>query len=125
MRNLRFLIAYSILYFFTSSLSAGFVCAAEEITDPDEKILKEAKVETDNASLLAYLIKKCGDENDLLRLSGLVRQLGSEKFDERKSARGKLVALGYVAVPFLQDAARIGDPETSRQAKSCLNEIAK
>jgi hypothetical protein len=106
-------------------LGASSARAYEAATDPDEKILEEAKVETDNASLLAYLRKKCGDEAALLRMSGLVRQLGSETFDERKSANRKLVALGYVAVPYLQHAAREGDPETSRQAKSCLTEIAK
>jgi HEAT repeat protein len=125
MRTFRFLIACSFLCFFAGSLSDTFAYAAEETSDPDEKILKDAKMATDNASLLAYLRNKCGDEADLLRMSGLVRQLGSEKIDERKAAHNKLVALGFVAVPFLQHAAREGDPETSRQAKSCLTEIGK
>src|SRR5262249_15891715 len=77
------------------------------------------------ARLLAFLQKKCGDEGDILRMSRLVRQLGSENFDERKTAHRKLATLGLVTVPLLQHAARTGDPETSRQAKSCLSEIAK
>jgi HEAT repeat protein len=125
MRSLQFLLVGCTVYILAAYVSANSVHAAEGATDPDEKILRDAKIESDNAGLLAFLRKKCGDEGDLLGMSGLVRQLGSEKFDERKTAHRKIAALGFVTVPLLQRAARTGDAETSRQAKSCLAEIAK
>jgi hypothetical protein len=50
--------------------------AADQTDDPDEQFLREAKLGTDNASLIAYLKKRSDHDDDLLHLDRLIRQLG-------------------------------------------------
>ena len=62
--------------------------AAETLVDPDERLVQEAKAGIDNASLLAFLRGRSGNDTDLQRLGLLVRELGSETFETRGATFG-------------------------------------
>jgi hypothetical protein len=98
--------------------------AVPEGPDPDQQVLREAKVATDGANLLAFLRSRTLDEDDAAKLEGLVRRLGDNSYEEREKASAALTGYGRLAVPFLKAGAMDGDAEIARRARACLDEIA-
>jgi hypothetical protein len=92
-------------------------------TEDDERILREAHVSTDGASLLAFLRERSATDEELQNLDHLVRRLGSERFQEREVTATKLIALGARPLPSLKKASADPDPEIAERAKSCVQEI--
>jgi HEAT repeat protein len=54
------------------------------------------------------------------RVDRLIRQLGSEDFDERQQASKDLIEMGVPALPALRRAAMSADPEVATRAKACI-----
>jgi hypothetical protein len=98
---------------------------ADDLLAADEKFLQEAKVATDGPGLLAFLRERSPTADDLARMEALIRQLGSESFEERQQASSALVKRGPPAVRLLQKALKDDDLEVSRRAARCLDEIAR
>src|SRR5262245_56814481 len=99
--------------------------AEDKVEDPDEARLRQAKVGTDNTSIVAYLRSKSATDGELLKLEKLIGQLGSGTFKQREQAEEKLVRLGLVSFSHLRIALSSGDLEIRRRAKSCLEQLAK
>jgi hypothetical protein len=88
----------------------------------DEKLLRQAGFDTDGPGLLAYFRKRTPTAEDTARMEKLVRQLGSEKFDEREAATKELHTWGETAAPALRKAAQDEDVEVSRRARELIDE---
>ena len=56
-------------------------------------------------------------------LPELIRQLGSDGFDERERASRRLVACGPQAAPLLRKATSDSDAEVARRAGDCLQQL--
>jgi HEAT repeat protein len=97
-------------------------CADSE-AGADEALVREAKLGTDGAALLAFFRDRSLTDADRERLIDLVRQLGSEDFKQREEASAALVARGPLAVPFLRQAVKSDDAEVVRRVRACLEEI--
>jgi hypothetical protein len=91
----------------------------------EERLLKEARVRFAGPALLEYLRSQTPDPARLEKARTLIRKLGDETFAVRQKATTDLVALGPVALPLLRAAARDRDPEVSRRAAQCLQEIGE
>jgi HEAT repeat protein len=98
----------------------GLLPAAEPAAGSDEKLLRDAGVNTDAAALAAFLRERLGDGNDVQRLDQLIRQLGSDDFDEREQAGRRLVGVGAAALPRLRQALKDSDPEIRARAHDCI-----
>lgn len=79
--------------------------AAGPTDDPDEQFLREAKLATDNATLIAFLKKRSDHDDDLLHLDRLIRQLGDATPAKREEASQKLAAIGHRLGPAVGTAA--------------------
>jgi hypothetical protein len=90
----------------------------------DERLLKEAGVETTDRALLEFVRKQTPTAANLKKIKDLIRQLGDEAFAVREQASKELVAFGLAAVPALQAARKNRDLEVSRGAARCLLRIA-
>lgn len=99
--------------------------AADEATDPDEELLRQNGVAADNAKLIEFLRQRSANDDDLLHLNQLVRQLGDVNGESRDQASAKLVRVGLAALPRLRDAAHSTDTEMARRAQACVEEIRK
>jgi HEAT repeat protein len=99
--------------------------AADQTDDPDEQFLREAKLSTDTASLLAFLKKRSDHDDDLLHLDRLIRQLGDATPAKREEASQKLAAIGLAALPSLREALKNPDKEIARRAGTAIQEISK
>jgi HEAT repeat protein len=97
--------------------------AAEMAQDPDERLLQEAGINIDDASLLGFLADRL--QVDPQHIGQLIRQLGDTSFQKREQAAQKLVALGSGAVLLLRQAITDPDPEIGRRAQVCLEEIPR
>lgn len=91
-----------------------------EINGVEEEILRQAKVGTDTASLIAYLAKRSQNEEDLAQVEELITQLGSKRFAARERAEKKLIGLGVAAVPYVSGLVGDDDAEVARRATKCL-----
>src|SRR5438128_162051 len=67
-----------------------------------ESVLQQARVGADTASLIAYLEQHSLSDAELLFPERLVRQLGSDQFDERENASKKLARLSGRVRPLLR-----------------------
>ncbi|MCI0464641.1 MAG: HEAT repeat domain-containing protein, partial [Gemmataceae bacterium] len=120
----RLFLGFASLLALVALLERRLGYAANDKADPDEALLREAGVGTDAASLVAFLQKQSASDADLQNLNSLIRQLGSESFEEREQAAKKLVALGGPAAYRLQPTLVDPDPEVRRRARACLSQIA-
>ncbi len=98
--------------------------AAPDEPNPDEKLLRDAKVVTDGPGLLAFLRARTLDEGDVAKLEALVRQLGDDSFEEREKASRALAAYGRLALPFLRTGAKDRDAEIARRSQDALAALA-
>lgn len=124
-RAIRSLAVWTVLSFGIHLWFSPTLHAADPVADPDEQLLRDAGIETNNAKLLAYLRERSSDDTDLLNMDRLVRQLGDTDFAKREQALSKLVRLGSVAVPSLREASKHPDAEIARRSKDCLQRIAQ
>jgi HEAT repeat protein len=92
--------------------------------DPDMEALHDAAVGTDPGGLIAYLHKCTPSDEQMRRVGGLVRRLGSRRFKEREAASTELRDAGFFACGVLRDALRDPDPEIARRARSSLGAYA-
>lgn len=78
----------------------------------------------DRAVLLqAFLSARVWTQSDLQAIEGAISKLGSEQFADREKAAEYLVGKGRIAMHTLRLAIRHSDPEVSRRAKDCLDQI--
>src|SRR5262249_36105424 len=112
------------LLFAVALLLAGSpLPAADQTDDPDEQVLKEAGLRSGTESLLEWLRQHSQNDEDLLHMDRLVRDLGSDKPEEREQATGKLIRLGVIALAQVRAAQTDHDLERARRAKLCVEEI--
>lgn len=64
-----------------------------------------------------------GDQATRMTIEALIRNLGNDVFQIREQASKKLVDLGDVALPALQDASKVDDPEIAQRAKDAVGAI--
>lgn len=103
----------------------GGLLRADEATEADEAVLKEARVPSDDRSLLVFLRSRSLTDADRRRLERLLRDLGNAAFRVRERAGRALVAFGPPALPFLRQAVNDPDREVSRRAALCIGEIER
>jgi HEAT repeat protein len=96
---------------------------AQHPESSDERLLRDARQATDDASLLDFFRKRTLDQAGQTRVQTLVRQLGDNSFRAREDACTELIRLGLVAVPFLRQAVKSPDIEVVRRAEECLRHI--
>jgi HEAT repeat protein len=93
------------------------------IESPKAVEAPERAPEPDVPALLDALKKRCGNDDHLRNLDGIIRQLGSEEFKKRAEARENLVGLGAAALPALYRARTSNDPEIRRTGEDCAARI--
>jgi hypothetical protein len=99
---------------------------AQEVTASiEEVLLQEARVGTNDESLLKYLQRLSPSDEDLLDPDRLIRQLSAPAYQQREDAQRRLIALGPVALPALQPATKNADSEVARRAKVCAERIER
>jgi hypothetical protein len=89
-----------------------------DTSEADEAVLKKAQINPEGSSLMEWL-------RSTDKIGALIRQLGDDSFEAREKATQALIALGEVAAPFLQQAAKSPDLEVARRAERCLAAIRK
>jgi hypothetical protein len=101
---------------------AGTLCSADPAPteSADEKLLREAKLPTDGAGLLAYLGKQTVPADKKGRVPGLIKQLGDDSFKVREKASAELLAIGTGALPQLRKVRQHPDPEVQDRVRDCL-----
>jgi HEAT repeat protein len=104
---------------------AGTAKGADDPTERDRRILGQAGLQTDAPSLLKYLEKQTGVDDDLVHVNDLIPRLGSKLFAERDEASKKLIGLGAAALSFLRRAQDDDDKEIARRAKTCAEAIER
>jgi hypothetical protein len=87
------------------------------------RLLKEARIETDTRTLIGLLARRSPDPEALKEAVILAKQLRDPSFEVRTRAAEQLVALGPLAVPALESAAKDHDLEASLRAELCLQRI--
>jgi hypothetical protein len=90
----------------------------------EERVLRGAEIDLTGSGLLDYLRKQASDPARMDKIRQLVGRLGDDSFALREKATRELVAMGAVAVPLLQEAAKSQDPEIARRAAHCLRKIS-
>lgn len=105
-----------------SVLSLSGLAPADEAA-VHEATLRAARVRTDDAGLLDVFRRCTVSQAERKRLEGLVRQLGSDSYDERGRATRDLVAAGRRALPLLRAALASPDAEVRRRARWCLRDV--
>jgi HEAT repeat protein len=97
----------------------------DDETDPDVRLLKAAKIGTEDDKLIDYLKKHSESDDDLLHIDRLVRQLGADDFEKREAASARLIDLGLIALPALREACKDKNDEVTRRAETCLTQVMK
>jgi len=92
--------------------------------DPDELLLKEARVGTQAEDLVAFLRKQVLADKERERIEALVRQLVEEQPRARDTAIDQLVVIGAPAASFLRQASRSTNPNVAQRAGQALTRIA-
>ncbi len=88
-----------------------------------EEILREAGVNTDGPSLLAFFRRHTITASDEAQVRRLIHAMGDENFRAREHASAQLASLGTRAVPLLRVALTNQDLEVARRAERCLESI--
>jgi HEAT repeat protein len=89
----------------------------------DERLLKDARQETSGPALLEFMRKRTLGQADRERIADLIKQLGDDSFQIREKASADLIALGPIAITYLEKATKDVDPEVVRRATDCLRQI--
>ena len=122
MRLLPFflLLGLVILGPFATSAQTGEISASEE-----EALLRRAGIGSDANSLLSFLQERARLGANPKHFEKLVRQLGSDSFEEREAASKFLAVSGREAIPGLRRAGDDSDPEMARRARACLDIVER
>lgn len=110
----------------TAAFSGLALYGAEKADDPlpgDEKILVDAGLKTDGASLVEFFLKRTLSPKEIEELRRTIRLLGHDVFAVREKASADLVSAGRSAIPFLRAALTDPDLEISRRARRCLLQV--
>ena len=99
------------------------VNGAESGNSSEERVLQEAGLQTDDASLLDFLRLRSNDGN-LNNITLLVRQLEDQAFAKRQEASGKLQALGLRALPALRRGLTTTGGEGQHRCRTCIQAIS-
>jgi hypothetical protein len=91
----------------------------------EEQALQTAARTDDAVTALDYFRKRTPPPTQREHLQALIRDLGDNDFEVRKSASTGLVASGPVAVAPLRAAARSPDAEVARRAEECLAAVRR
>ncbi len=86
----------------------------------DEKLLKDAKVGVDGPSLLDYFRRRTTPPSQQEHIIALIRQLGADSFNVRRTAAADLAALGPRALPYLRRALNDPDEEIKDRVELLL-----
>lgn len=105
--------------------SRAFAAPEQPNGAEEERILRDAGLATDNASLLKFFRSRIPSENDRAHLAALVRNLGSRSFPTRQQASRELVAAGERALPFLKAVLPGAELEVRRRAENCIQDIER
>jgi hypothetical protein len=89
----------------------------------DERLLSQAGVKTDAASVAAFLRKQTPEMATTEKIKALIAKLGHDEFDVREQATKDVAALGAPALPLLEEATKSDDPEVSRRAEYAVAQI--
>src|SRR5438128_660804 len=79
--------------------------------DEDERLLRGQGLGTDTSALLDFFRKRSLTGAERPRMAALVRQLGSNQYDEREAAARELAARGPAVRELLRGAVEDADPE--------------
>jgi HEAT repeat protein len=101
----------------------GLVWAEAKPADFDEELLKEAGISSDANDLIDFLSRRSPEEVNPARIERLIRQLGSDDFNQREAATKELLRWGPVARKALQRAVADPDPEIAKRSTDCLKKI--
>jgi hypothetical protein len=102
---------------------AGVARTAEEDLKADLAVLRAGGMSTDSKDLLAFFRKRTVSEAMRVKVAALIRQLGSDEYEERQKAQSDLVDIGAPARPQLRDALDNRDLEIRRRARWALDKI--
>jgi HEAT repeat protein len=105
------------------SLATAAEPPADETAPADERLLKDAGVAAEGPALLDFFRKRTLTAADRADLDRLIRQLGSDNFDEREAASKRLPEYGTTALPALRTAANDADAERARRAREAADRI--
>jgi hypothetical protein len=120
MRRLQFL---TVPLLALAALGAAPPVELLDDVSPEEQVLKTAGLGVDGASLLAFFRARTLTEALQKKIDEAVRNLGADSFPVREKATRDLIALGFLAIPALEQAVRGKDLEMVRRAERCLKEI--
>ena len=114
-----------LLWFGLAALLAvpGVLPGQDRPSSEDEALLQRAGFQTDGAALLEFFQKRTPSDANRAAIPPLVHKLGDPSFVVREKASSDLVALGPVAIPFLQKALQDPDLEVARRAEWCLRKV--
>ena len=91
----------------------------------DEALLKTAGIASTGEAMIDFLKNRSLADADRLKLTALIRRLGSDDFDEREAVAEEVVKMGMPAVGLLRQSERDADWEISRQSELILKRIEK
>jgi HEAT repeat protein len=115
----RFMFLGAVLLGWTAISSAG-----DDPVTQDEQILRNAEVQTDGPSLLAFFRQRTLADAERDKFAALVRQLGSKVYREREQAAQELTTRGPAVLELLREASKSGnDAELLRRAEQCAQRI--
>lgn len=106
-----------------SVVACGGLYADDAVQSREEGLFRKAGLQSDDASVLAYLAGRAIAADDVDQIDTLIRQLGNSRFALRQKAKSQLIALGPVALPALKQYLDHSDPEVARSAKECASQI--
>jgi len=101
------------------------VPAADEDVSGDEQLLKDEKIGTETADLLALLRRQVVSDVSRKQIEDLIAKLGSDQFMVRNQASQQLIAIGQPAFAALKKATESKDVEIKTRAELCLQGLGK
>jgi HEAT repeat protein len=96
------------------------VLPPDPITEEDERLLREKAVPAAPAALLAHLRSHTLTPARRERIARLIRNLGSDMFEEREKASAGLLEAGPAALPLLRPVANTADLEVRMRARRAI-----
>src|SRR5262245_1940075 len=93
--------------------------------DPDETMVRDAKIATEGPALLDFFRLRTLKDADRDKIHALIRKLGDDDFGVRGQASTDPVGRGPQAVALLRQATVNPDVEIARRAETCLERIDK
>jgi HEAT repeat protein len=101
------------------------LAADPDLIAADQRFLQGLGISTDGESLAQYFRQQKPAGERLEKIQALIRQLGDRSYEVREKASKELAATGYSAAPLLRQAVLSTDPEISRRAENCLQQLVR